>query len=49
MVVQDCVGSSEVRLQSQEFFACFLSDYTRSTILVTLLVPDLQGALTFVE
>jgi hypothetical protein len=49
VVLQYCAGSSEVRLQSQEFVAYFLSDYTRPTILGTLLVPDFQGVPAFFE
>jgi hypothetical protein len=46
VVLQHCVSPSILRLQSQEFVACFSSDETKLTKLGAVLVPDFQGPLT---
>jgi hypothetical protein len=49
VALQHRVSPREIRLQSQEFVACFLSDQTTLTNLGTVLVPDFQGTLRLFE
>jgi hypothetical protein len=49
VVLQHCVSSNLLRLQSHEFVACFSSDKTKLTKLGAVLVPDFQGTLRFFE
>lgn len=46
MVLQERVGSSVLRLQSQEFVASLSSHETKLAELRAVLVPDVQGLLT---
>ena len=49
VVLRHRISSSVLRLQSQEFVACFFSNQRRLANLGRLLVPDFQGALRFFE
>lgn len=49
VVLQHCVCSSILRLQSQQFVACFSSNKAKLTKLSSVLVPDFQSALTYFE
>jgi hypothetical protein len=47
VVLQHCVSSSVLRLQSQQFVTCFSFKETKLTELSAVLVPDFQSPLGF--
>ena len=49
VVLQLCMSSSVLRLQSQELVPCFSSNKTKLTKLGAVLVPDFQSALRSFE
>lgn len=49
VVLQRRIGSSVLRLQSQKFVPCILPDQARLSNLCSMLIPERQGLLAFLQ